>query len=151
MEPRIVDKDEITLVGLVSFGGDIGELWNRVETSEDQIAHAVPGLWYELHIYPADFSVGTPTYMVAREVTSVEDVPHAMFVKPLPAGTWAAFTHRCGVEGYDAVNRRINDWLEVSPYRQSRNISLQVYDHRFKGFTDPDSELDLLIPIEPKE
>jgi predicted transcriptional regulator YdeE len=150
MEPRIVEKGEMVLVGMVSHGGDIGELWNRFERNEKSIRHAVEGLWYELHIYPEDFSEGTPSYLIAREVTSLKDVPYGMFVKPLPAGTWAAFTHRCGVEGFDVLNRGINEWLAAGPYRHARNISLQVYDARFKGFSDPESQLDLLIPIVPK-
>jgi hypothetical protein len=40
--------------------------------------------------------------------------------------------------------------VATAPYRHARNISLQVYDARFKGFSDPGSELDLLIPIEPR-
>jgi len=151
MEPRIVDKGEIVLVGIVSHGGDVSDLWTRFETIEEKIPNAVDGTWYELHVYPADFTEGAASYLIAQEVTSLGPVPHAVFVKPLPAGPWAVFTHRCGAEGYDVLNQRVNDWLASAPYRYARNISLQVYDKRFRGFTDPDSQLDLLLPIEPKE
>jgi predicted transcriptional regulator YdeE len=150
MDPRIIEKGEIRLVGVVSYGGDIGELWKRFDANEGRIKHAVEGVWYELHVYPEDFTAGTPYYLVAREVTSVEAVPHDMFVKLLPPGEWASFTHRCGVEGYEVLNKRIESWLATAPYRHARNISLQVYDARFRGFSDPESELDLLIPIEAK-
>jgi len=154
MDPRIVEKGAVTLVGMVSFGGDIGALWNRFEQSEKLIEHRIEGAWYELHVYPKDHTPGTPFYMVAVEVTAMEAVPEDMFVKPLPAAQYAVFTHRPGLgepnHGYDVLNRAIQEWLEAGPYRHARNVSLQIYDARFKGMDDLDSELDLLIPVEPK-
>jgi AraC family transcriptional regulator len=154
MEPRIVEKAEVTLVGMVSFGGDIGALWDRFTPNEKAIEHRVEGAWYELHVYPGDRTPGTPFYMVAAEVTKVGMVPDDMFVKPLPAARWAVFAHRPGLgqpnHGYDALNKAVEAWLAAGQYCHARNISLQIYDARFKGMDNPESELDLLIPIEPK-
>jgi predicted transcriptional regulator YdeE len=154
MEPRILEKGETALVGMVSLGGDIGALWERFSPHESAIEHRVDGAWYELHVYPKDRTPGAPFYMVAVEVTKVGAVPDDMFVKPLPASRWAAFSHRPGQgqpnHGYDALNEAVEDWLAAGPYDHACNISLQVYDARFKGMDDPESELDLLIPIVPK-
>ena len=151
MEPRIVARNEMTLVGLVSSGGDIGALWDRFSPREEAIQHRVEGAWYELHVYPEE---GLPWYLVGVEVTRAESVPDEMFVKPLAAGSWAVFSHRPGLgqpdHGYPALNESIRQWLAVAPYRQVRTISLQVYDARFKGMDNPDSEQDLLIPVEPR-
>jgi len=156
LDPKIVEKGEILLVGMVSFGGDIGVLWDRFAPSENLVKHRILGAGWELHVYPKGHTEGTPYFiMVGVEVTEIEGVPDDMFVKPLPPGLYAVFPQRPGLgepnHGYDALNRGINAWLDAGPYKIARSFSLQLYDARFKGMDNPDSELDLLIPIEPKQ
>jgi predicted transcriptional regulator YdeE len=154
-EPRIVERPELLLVGMVSRGGDIGALWERFMPRESLIQHRVEGAWWELHVHPKDQPPGDPYWiLVGVEVTKLETVPDDLFVKPIPAGQYAVFPHRPGLgepnHGYDALNRRIEAWLEAGPYRIAREFSLQLYDARFKGMEDPESVEDLLIPIGPK-
>jgi predicted transcriptional regulator YdeE len=143
----ISERNEMLLVGMVS-SGNIAELWNRFMAKENLIKHRVEGAWWELHTHE-HYSV-----MAGVEVTRVEAVPDEMFVKPIPAGKYAVFPHHPGLgepnHGYDALNKRIDGWLDSGPYRIARRFSLQLYDSRFKGMEDPASEQDLLIPIEPK-
>jgi RNA polymerase sigma-70 factor (ECF subfamily) len=151
----IVEKKEMLLVGAVSYGGDIGQLWERFSPREKDIKHAVEGAWWELHVWPQGHQPGQPYYvMVGVEVTRLEGVPDDLFVKPLPAGRYAVFPHRPGLgkpnHGYDELNQRIDSWLDTGPYKIARTFSLQLYDARFKGMSDPESEQDLLIPVEPK-
>jgi AraC family transcriptional regulator len=151
----IVERPAMVLVGLVSWGGDIGALSQRFSPREDQIKHRVEGAWWELHAHPKGHAPGEPYWiMVGVEVTQIEAVPDEMFVKPIPAGQYAVFAHRPGLgepnHGYDALNRRIEAWLDAGPYSIARDFSLQLYDARFKGMEDPESVEDLLIPIGPK-
>lgn len=96
----IVERPEMLLVGLVSYGGDIAELWSRFtpcenqpsscESEEGDIKHKVEGSWWELHSYPKSHRPGEPYYvMVAVEVSKIENIPNEMFVKPIPAGRYA--------------------------------------------------------------
>lgn len=148
----IVERPQMLLVGMVSFDGDIGALWGRFSPHENLIKHKVEGAWWELHIFPE--GQDARWVMVGVEVTQLEAVPDEMFVKAVPAGHYAVFPHRPGLgepnHGYDALNQRIDTWLETGPYKISRRLSLQLYDARFKGMEDPESEQDLLIPVEPK-
>ena len=41
MGPKIVEKDKITLVGMVSYGGDIGALWEAFLANDHLIKHNV--------------------------------------------------------------------------------------------------------------
>jgi predicted transcriptional regulator YdeE len=134
MEPKIVRKDPITLVGMVSYGGDIGRLWDAFTANDHLINHTVGEVGYELHAYSKHSSPGDHYHM---------------FVKILPACEYAVFTHRLADEGYEGANEPINNWLETGPYERAYYFDMQVYDARFKGPENPDSELDFYIPVKP--
>jgi hypothetical protein len=42
-------------------------------------------------------------------------------------------------------------WLTTGPYELREQLSIQRYDSRFKGGDDPESEIDFLLPVVPKE
>ncbi len=69
----------------------------------------------------------------------------------LSPSLYAAFTHRLADGGYEGSNDGMNAWLDSGPYKMPRRVSIQRFDSRFKGGTDPDSEIDFLLPIVPKE
>lgn len=151
MPPELVDKGEMVLVGMVSNDHDICGLWNRFTAAEALVKHKVEGAGYELHIHPeGDNSWQGYTLMVGVQVTKVEDLPHEMFVKVLPACRYAVFTHKLSQGGYEGANAQMNAWLESGPYRLARDLCIQVFDSRFKGGDHPDSQIDFLIPVVPK-
>ena len=150
MEPKIVRKDPITLVGMVSYGGDIGRLWDAFTANDHLINHTFGEVGYELHAYSKHSSPGDPYHIfVGVEVEKIENLPEIMFVKILPACEYAVFTHRLADEGYEGANEPINNWLETGPYERAYYFDMQVYDARFKGPENPDSELDFYIPVKP--
>jgi AraC family transcriptional regulator len=152
MEPNIVQKDPITLAGMVSYGGDIGRLWEAFSANDHLIRHTVGEVGNELHAYSKDFSPGDPyPIFVGVEVSKIEALPEIMFVKILPGCEYAVFTHRLTDGGYAGLNETIEKWLETGPYERAYNFDLQVYDARFKGPEDPDSELDFYIPVKPRK
>ncbi len=151
MKPKIIERDEITIVGLLSYDGDIGELWGLYSENEDSIKHKIPDIGYELHIYPQNFAKEKKYHvMVGAEVEKIEELPYDMFVKILPPYTYAIFTHKLKDGGYAGVNERIDKWLKESKYTRALDIDIQYYDDRFKGGEGPDSELDFYIPIKRK-
>jgi predicted transcriptional regulator YdeE len=148
MKPEIVKKDSFTLVGMVSYGGDIGTLWEAFTANDHLIEHTVGEVGYELHAYPKGFSADDPYHiMVGVEVSEIKVLPEIMFAKTLPACDYAVFAHRLGDGGYAGANEPIYHWLESGAYQRAYNFDLQVYDARFKGPEDPDSVLDFFIPV----
>ncbi|MBN1411658.1 MAG: AraC family transcriptional regulator [Spirochaetales bacterium] len=143
--PKIVERDELKLVGCVSYGGDIGELWDVFMRIEDSIQHAKPGVGYELHVFPEN----TSKYhiMAGIEVEKFDDQPIESFTKIIPGGLFAVFTHKLANGGYAGANDDMDKWLMESEYRQAYPASIQVFDERFKDGNQPDSEIDFLIPI----
>jgi predicted transcriptional regulator YdeE len=152
MDPRIVEQSQLMLVGIVGSGAGVGELdihgmWERLQRGDDGIKHQVPGAGYELHV---QLEADPPMHfcMVAVEVTAIDDVPTEMFAKVLPAHTYAVFTHRFGDGGFGAAYERIDKWLRDSDYTDPYHFDLQRYDSRFKGIDDPDSVVEIYVPIE---
>lgn len=151
MEPEIVERPETVLVGMVSRGEDICELWNRFTPMEPRIADRIEGIWYEFQAYPDGHQPGEPFYcMAAVAVTEIESLPDELFVKPLPSGRYAVFTHCFADGGYDVLNKSIRDWLDESPYRMTGGASIQMYDSRWKGPGNPGSVVELMIPVAEK-
>ena len=153
MEPRIDEKREIKIVGNVSYGGNIGELWSAFEENKNDIKHKVPNSYWELHIYPKNFT-GKEKYhiMVGVEVLHFKSIPIEMFTKALPECTYAIFTHKLANSGWEGSNERIDKWLDESEkYTRALPIDIQYFDNRFKGPDDPESILDFYIPIKRKE
>ncbi len=148
MEPKLVEKKEMKLVGCASYGGNSGELWDVFMRIEKDIRHAKPDVGYELRIYPE--SSAKCHVLVGVEVKSFEDQPMETFAKTIPAGLYAVFTHRLANGGYTGANEGMDTWLKESEYRQEHPICVQVFDERFKKGNQPDSEIDFLIPVKKR-
>jgi AraC family transcriptional regulator len=146
MDPKVITKEEITLVGLTSDRSDICGLWTKYMEKGKAIKHKVEGTGYELHRFLKDSIEVT----VATEVTQVDAIPEGMSVIHVPAGQYAVFTHRLANGGYEGLNPVMNEWLTTGPYEHADNFIIEAYDERFKGGNQPDSEIDFLIPIRPR-
>ena len=165
MQPAILDKPEILLVGM-SFYGDpfdtsdvwteenqIGRTWKRLNTYLAQHSQAIlhrtaADVFYEVHVY------GEETYTQGRfevfsgvPVERLEAVPVELLVKVLPATTYAVFT----LEGEAILSdwvMHIDRWLSEAGYERSFPYSVQYYDARFKGLDQvSDSILDVYMPV----
>jgi AraC family transcriptional regulator len=153
MTPKLVDRDETILVGVardVSSSSEIAALWQEFTAGEKAIEHVVEGVGYEVQTYPEGHTAGQPFYcFVGVEVRTAGDLPPAMVARPLPAGRYAIFTHR-SAEGFDRINREIDQWLEDGAYKPAHDFSVQVYGPAFRGMDDPTSEIEMWIPVAEK-
>jgi AraC family transcriptional regulator len=166
MEPRIVDKDRMLLLGFSFFGdpfqfsgdwseeNEIGRLWKRfMAYLEKRVAHihnvSPEHVFYEVHIYHEEtISKGLFEIFVGLQVTSLEDVPVDLLVKILPPTRYAVFTLK-GQQITSDWHLMIHDWLEAAGYRATGAYSFQYYDQRFKGLDQLDaSSLDVYIPLQ---
>jgi len=165
MQPTIVQKDEITLVG-VSFYGDpfetsagwteenqIGRLWQRLITyldeHTDKIQNPVPvHASYEVHIYgPETMTKGLFEVFVGIAVEKLEAVPVDLLVKILPATEYAVFILQ-GEQISSDWHLEINEWIAAAGYQHARPFSIQYYDERFKGLDQIEkSQIDVYMPV----
>lgn len=165
MEPKIVDRAQITLVGFSFFGdpfklsggwteeNEIGRLWQRFMTyfvaQRERLKHVVSAtVCYELHIEHAETRrTGEYEVFVGVEVNQLEDVPVEITIKILPASTYAVFT-LTGREITSDWPNAIEAWLTQSIYRRAATYGFQYYDERFKDMQHiEESVLDVYVPV----
>ncbi len=146
MGPKIVTKDEMILVGITEDRSDICGLWTKFSEREKDIKNKIDGMGYELHRFLKDKIEVT----VGIAVTEADLVPDGMTVIHVPAGQYAIFTHRLVNGGYEGLNSVMEEWLQTGPYEHSDNFIIELYDERFKGGNQTDSEIDFLIPVKPR-
>ena len=165
MEPKIVERGPMTLVGFSFFGdpfaesggwteeNEIGRLWNRfmayLAEHRDAIRHVKEAdVAYEVHVESAETaSKGFREVFVGVEVERLADVPVELLVKILPAATYAVFTLQ-GEEIASDWSMRIGEWLRRSTYQAVGTYGIQRYDERFRGVEDlAASELEVYVPL----
>ena len=165
MEPQLIDKDQIILVGFSFFGdpfklsggwteeNEIGRLWKRfmayLEEDGQQMQHVhAGGGFYELHIdQPEMERSGEYEVFVGLEVDRLEAVPVRLSIKILPSTKYAVFT-LAGQQIVADWSKEMGDWLARSGYQRAYAYGFQYYDERFKSMQQLDeSVLDVYVPI----
>ena len=170
MEPKIIQRGPTMLAGMVFYGdpfagaegwsqeNEIGKLWGRFnrfwEANQERLAGAaVDGsVGFELHVKPAEYAETKCFYvMVGVEISDLADLPLELCVKVLPAGTYALFTLRGPEITSNWPDAIYQGWLPGSGYKEAYKFTVERYDgERFKGVDDPNSELDIWVPVRKK-
>ncbi len=158
MEPRIVEKPEILLVGVPFFGdpagGEFAQTWERFLEHEKAIPNRVNSHeFYGLEFYTADMEKSHRWfYLAGVEVSNLDEIPLALVAKRLPASQYAVFTVKGGLAKLGETFRyAYGAWLPASNYVAAHPYDFEFYeDERFKGGEGEDSELEIYIPIKPK-
>jgi predicted transcriptional regulator YdeE len=164
VEPRLIDQDQIALVGFSFFGdpfkfsggwseeNEIGRLWKRfmayLQEEGRHISHVKAGAFYELHIdHPEMERTGEYEIFVGVEVDRLEDVPVRLSIKLLPPTQYAIFT-LIGQEIIADWSAEMQAWLTRTGYQRAYAYGFQYYDERFKGMDHIDeSMLDMYVPV----
>jgi len=152
MEAKIISRPEMTLVGIVGTAPsvnelDIGELWERFIAESRNLPHQIDEeKGYEVHI-EEEQSPRMHFCLIGVEVSQVEALPLEFFSKVIPAGQYALFTHSFREGSYGDAFKSAYDWVKASEYKPACAFDIQCYDARFKGADDPDSILEILIPV----
>ena len=170
VEPKIVERERISLVGLSFYGdpfsekgawteeNEIGKLWKRFMSylSNDKLNLSNVGdlrVCYEVHIlHPETNLSGEYEIFTGFETSDVGQTPPELLVKYLPANSYAVFT----LTGKDIISdwhqMIYQTWMPESGYREAYSYSFQLYDERFKGMNRlEESSLDLYIPVVSEE
>jgi len=160
MEPKILEKEKIVLVGMVFYGdpfknqagwsqeNEIGKLWKRFVAREKTIKNRVGNGGYEVHIEPEEYEETKNYYVfVGVEVEKIENLPLEMFTKILPATKYAVFTLKGREITSNWQDKIYKEWLPQSGYEEAHKFTIEYYDDRFKGIDNTESELDIYVPI----
>lgn len=155
MQPEFVKKPEMTLVGIVGCGADVSQLdicglWERFDAHSKHIKNQVEGRSYEIHIQE---ETAPPMHfcLVGVEVREIENPPVEVFAKVVPACEYAVFTHQFRDGGFGHAFKKVYDWLMNSEYAPTYQFDIQCYDSRFKSPEDPESVIEIWVPVKPRQ
>ena len=168
MEPVIVEKPEIYLVGMSFYGdpfdthsdwageNEIGRVWTRFmrylgENAEKIPPSAYEEAMYEVHVYNEEtITKGLFEVFVGLQVENLAVVPLELVAKSLPATQYAVFTFEGEAISSD-WHMEIDERITTAGYQRSHSFSFQYYDHRFKGVDNlAESVLDVYMPVKPQ-
>jgi AraC family transcriptional regulator len=168
IEPTIIEKDQMILVGFSFFGdpfamsgdwteeNEIGRLWKRfdkyMENNGSRIKYIKRSLGLELHIEHEETAAkGIYEVFVGMEVEKLEDMPVQVLIKILPPTSYAVFTFKGKQITSDWPRMIHHEWMQQSKYQAAYKYEFQLYDERFKGLQNIDeSEIDVYIPVKLK-
>lgn len=86
--------------------------------------------------------------IVGLEVTSFDHVPTGMITKVIPAGKYAIFTHRGSIDSLKETYEYIwGTWIPLQKVEIDMRDDFEVYDERFKGPDNPQTQIEIFIPI----
>lgn len=157
MEPKVVSLPEFKVVGMrkvvtLKTNYLISKLWEEFLPRIPEIKNiARAGLSYGICEY-IDLAKSDENTLygelVSMEVNSFDFIPEGMVSKVIPAAKYAVFTHKGKIENlqktYDYIYKT---WLPNSGMELAPHDDFELYDYRFKGASDPNSEFDIYTPV----
>ena len=148
MEPQIVKKPAMTLVGLQLHGKlegiDLKSLWNGFGPRMAEIKGGDPNVCYGAMDNYSE-ATGEFDYLAACEAKSAATLPVGMVSWNIPAQTYAVFPCTLPEIG-QAWMTAYQQWLPKSGYRRAAGPEFELYDEKFNP-QDPASVLYLYVPI----
>jgi AraC family transcriptional regulator len=149
MEPRIVESQAFTVVGLKYHGknenNEIPGVWDALHPRIGEIGNmATDRVAYGISAY-MDPSTGEFDYVAGFEVSSTEDIPEGMIHFEVPGGKYAVFATTLPAIG-GTFRHAYHTWMPTSGYQPAGSPEFERYDEGFDP-QDPSSEFDLYIPI----
>lgn len=157
-KPRIEFMQEMNIAGLrgeISLkNNQLPKLWDRFRRLQDQIpdpvaAERVLGVCdTDLSVYDEDGNVMF-RHIVGTAVSKFENTPGMFVKKTLKAGRYAVFTHTGCLSQLEKTYDYIwGTWLLSTKEKLDSRADFELYDHRFRGFDSPDTQIDIYIPIQ---
>lgn len=155
--PAYVDKDEFQIIGVEDISKiqarNPGAVWAKFQALASQVPNKDQSHGLGIYMTTQEFmEKGENRYIVANEISQVENVPEGMIIETIPSRKYAVFTHIGSIRNIQKTHRYINeDWLLNNPRyeRVPFGAEFEWYDARFSMVSE-DSELDLYIPIQEK-
>jgi predicted transcriptional regulator YdeE/DNA-binding transcriptional MerR regulator len=153
MEPKIIHKNGMTVVGLSYVGknenNEIPQLWAKWNARWDELENPVGDCCYgACFSNPGGAKEGEFEYIACIEVSDASQVPSGMVARDIPAYKYAVFTHCGKLDTLQDTYKYIYETglsrsgLEVHPDK----FDMELYDDRFIPDSD-ESEFDILVAI----
>jgi AraC family transcriptional regulator len=156
MEPRITRLEKMSVVGVTAYGepstGIFTKTWDIFLNLEKRFTWKNENVGYGIEFYTDEFfNENKWFYMAAMEVDSLSDIPTTLVGKVILAHTYCVFNCRGGIAELGNVFRYAYDkWIPGSKYEVADCYDFELYDERFKGADNPETEIDIYIPIKEK-
>lgn len=152
VQPEIVNKPAFTVVGLKnrckSREREVRELWGQFTERLEELQHASPAATVCGLRDHVDEESGEFDYLAGVEVEAADSVPNGMEAWDVDAQNYAVFPTTLSALN-DTYRYASEDWLqETTNYRRTPGPEFEQYAQGFHP-DNPDSQLDLYIPIEP--
>ncbi len=165
MEPTIIEKGRIILMGVNFFGdpfgmagwteeNEIGRLWKRLEAFLGRHPGCMKnvkqrGVGYEVWSSDEETAAkGQFDIFVGLEIENLDEVPVELLVKILPSTKYAVFTFQGEEITSDWPQQIYQEWLPASGYEPAYQYNFQYYDERFKGVDNiAESIIDVYVPV----
>jgi AraC family transcriptional regulator len=163
MEPKIVNMDEVKVVGIQVVGspqtGEFGGAWPQLFQRSNEIKHkpvAAPEDRISFGVQSYDKELmkkGVWKYTAAVEVAEGASTPEGMAQVTLPAHQYAVFEYRGTVGSMldELFGYIYREWLPKSGYVVAAPFDFELYDQRFKGPADENSILEIYVPVKARQ
>lgn len=87
--------------------------------------------------------------VVGVEVTSFDNISNDFVKKVIPGGKYAVFSHIGSLEKLSEILDYIwGTWLLSTKEKVDNRETLEIYDHRFLGYDDPKTQIDIYVAIQ---
>lgn len=153
MEPKIVVKDEFTVVGLTCSTtlqeSKVPALWEAFLARVGEIPNRVsPNVMMGISEFSTNHVHEAFTYMACVPVSSADEMPEGMVCKTIPKREYVVVTHKGKLDALgNAFDFIYGSWLPKSGYDLVEADDFEIYDERFRGADNDESEVDIYIPV----
>ncbi len=157
MEPVIKKLPEFYVVGVTTFGdgasGLFPKAWEMFMKLKDKVAWKDDKTGFGLEVYTEEFhSENKWFYMACKEVKDLSSIPPNMVAKKIPEHHYAVFSSEGRLSELGKTFQfAYKEWLPKSEYEMADCFDFELYDERFKGADNPESVIDIYIPVKRKE
>ncbi|MGC4377523.1 AraC family transcriptional regulator [Fictibacillus sp. Mic-4] len=153
MEPKIVVKDQFTVVGIACSTtlteSKVPALWEEFLLRVGEIKNRIsPDLMMGVSEFATNHVHEDFSYMACVPVSSVYDLPAGMVCKTIPKREYVVVTHKGKLNSLgNAFDYIYGSWLPKSGYELVQGDDFEIYDKRFLGADNEESQVDIYIPI----
>lgn len=160
VHPQIVEVPDFLVAGMrgktTLRDNTLPDLWQRFNTVAHMVPNPAPGArgigvcescttGNTLYGMSDDIPF---TEVAGIEVTSLNDLPAPFVGKQVKGGRYAVFTHKGSITRLPQTFEYIwGTWFLVTSEELDSREDFELYDGRFYGLDNPDSEMDIYIPI----
>lgn len=155
VQPKVKQTEEIYVAGIHGAAtlNNIYSLWKQFGEIQNRIPNRHPSnRTFGICEYQEDADIANYdmelTEVIGVQVTSYDNLPAGLTAKTIPAGKFAVFTHKGPLSGILKTYQYIwGTWALLTNETIDNRDDFELYDERFLGRNNDQSEVDIYIPI----